>query len=156
MATPPDIALADELVTELTERWPGQIVAERTWVPDWECRTELDTLRVAVQPGPDPSGELTERDQIWEVWPIDIGFAQRLQQRTRQEIDDLVGLVDEVRQFLQLAAVDLADGRHFQCLGFETLARFDPTLLDRQLVGGNIVYAGTFLSVIRFPFQRFD
>ena len=159
---PCDIALADDIVQELNGRWPDRFVAERTWVPDWDCRVETDTLRVAVQPGPDPSGERTERgdddDQpgIWEVWPIDIGFAQRLTAKTRAEIDGLVTLVDEVRSFLQSATFQLPDGRLFDPQGFQFLARFDPTLLDRQLVENRTVYAGEFLSMFRIPYSRLD
>lgn len=155
---PCDIALADDIVQELSARWPEHFVAERTWVPAWDCRLELDTLQVAVQPGPDPAGELVERDAdgVWEVWPIDIGFAQRLTAKTREEIDGLITLVDEVRTFLQLQNFQLPDGRLFQSRGFEFLARFDPTLLDRQVVANNVVYAGTFLSIFRVPFYRLD
>lgn len=156
MPTPCDIALADEIVASINAQWAGQIVAERTWLPDWKVKSELDLLAVAVQPGTEPTGELTERDQVWEVWPIDVGFARRLTLHTRAEIDGLVSLVDEVREFLQLAEITDDDGRHFQGLGFEFLARFDPTLLDRQVVDADVVYGGAFLSLCRFPFRRLD
>lgn len=151
----PDIALADEIVAALNARHAGVFVAERTWVPDWDTTQEASSLQVAVQPSPEPSGELLERDHgLWEVWPIDIAFAQRITAHTRDQIDGLLHLVDDCREFLQLTGIVLDDGRQFQGLGFEFLVRFDPTLLKRQKVGDAVKYAGSFLSVFRVPFQR--
>lgn len=155
MPLPADIALADDIVAELNDRWSGTFSAERTWVPDWDARIELESLQVAVQPSPHPTGEMWDRSGLArETWPIDVGFAQRLSARDCAEIDTLLGVVDEVREFLQFAEFTLPDGRHFQGRGFEFLARFDPDLIRRQLVDGQVVYAGAFLSVVRFPFDR--
>lgn len=152
-----DIALADTLVADLTEAFPGQFTAERTWCPDWGTRSELNTLQVAVQPSYQPAGELFEREtglELLETWPIDLAFAQRLTQKTRTEIDALVNLVDQVRELLQTATVDIDDGRQFVGLGFEFLARFDPGSLQCQALAGSRVYTGSFLSIVRFNFQR--
>jgi hypothetical protein len=153
---PPDIALADHIVVQLNAIANGRFYAVRTWVPDWDARTELDNLQAVVQPAPDPSGELVERDQIWETWPIDIGFAKRLQAKDRYEIDELIAQVDEARELLQLAEYELEDGRQFVATGFEFLARFDPSQLNRQLVNGEVIYTGAFLSIVRIPFRRVD
>jgi hypothetical protein len=157
MPLPPDVALANDIVTELNARWsPATFTAERTWVPEWDARAELDTLHVAVQPGPNPTGIRKERDnEPWEIWPIDVGFAKRLNARSRTEIDELLAIVADVREFLQFQefTLDAPDGRVFRSSGFEFLARFDPELLRRQIVGSDIVYAGSFLSVVRFSFE---
>lgn len=152
--SPPDVALADHIVLQLNGLAYGRFYAERTWVPDWDGRTELDTLQVAVQPGPDPSGEIIERDTISENWPIDIGFARRLDDHSREQLDELIGIVDDARSLLQLAEYEVADGRQFVATGFEFLARFDPTRLNRQLQSGKVLYSGAFLSVFRVPFVR--
>jgi hypothetical protein len=156
MPTPADIALADDIVAELNSRWEGTFVAERTWVPEWDTRLELDTLQVAVQPAPNPTGVRWERDAVpREIWPIDVGFAKRLTAKDRSEIDALLTVVDDVREFLQLNTftLDAPDGRVFTAQGFEFLARFDPELLARKKVDDQVVYAGSFLSIIRFPFE---
>ncbi|MGC1272794.1 MAG: hypothetical protein WBC44_03740 [Planctomycetaceae bacterium] len=155
MATPCDIALADEIVAAINGRFDG-VTAERTWLPDWDQKIELKGLRVCVQPGTTPSAELVEREKLWEIWPIDVGFARRLQEHTREEIDGLICLVDQVRELLQLSQWKDGEGRIYESIGYEFLARFDPTLLDRQVVDGNVTYAGSFLSLVRFDFRRFD
>lgn len=157
MPVPCDIALADEIVAEINSRW-ADVSAERTWLPDWGVRSDLTGLCVCVQPGITPTGELIERTGIWETWPIDVGFARRLQEHTREEIDALVTIVDEVREFLQLSQWIDCENRRYGAVGFEFLARFDPSLLDRQVVepAGHVKYAGSFLSMVRFDFRRLD
>lgn len=157
MPTPADIALADDIVDTLNTRWTGRLLASRDWIPDLKAKNGIDTLRVSVVPGIDPSGDPVERGSTFERWPIDIGFAQRLQLKTREEIDGLVELVDEVRALLQFATFTLGDGRHFDPEGrFEFLARFDPALLNREERGEGadleVIYTGAFLSVIRFEY----
>ncbi|MFV0445669.1 MAG: hypothetical protein ACK5Q5_18970 [Planctomycetaceae bacterium] len=153
---PCDIALADDIVRELNTRWsPGTFTAERTWVPEWDSRTELESLSVAVQPTPNPTGVRWERqDAPRELWPIDVGFAKRLTAKNRGEIDELLTIVDEVREWLQFQQFTLTDGRTFVSQGFEFQTRFEPELIRRQFAGTDLVYAGVFLSVVRFPFER--
>lgn len=153
---PADVALAEDIVSELNSRFSALFEAERTWVPDWDTRVELETLQVAVQPSLQPTGERWERaDEPREIWPIDVGFAKRLTAKDRGEIDDLLRIVDDVREFLQFQRFELPapDGRVFLGQGYQFLTRFDPELISRQLVGNQIVYAGSFLSVVRFPFE---
>lgn len=154
---PADIALCDDIAQELRTRWTGKLTAERHWVPDLKAKGHLDSLRVSVCPGIDPSGELVERDQTWETWPVMIGFAKRLQQKTKAEFDELATIVDEVRQFLQSAVFRLIDGREFDPQGkFDYLARFDPALLTvEELDSGEIKYTGAFLSVLQFDYEMY-
>lgn len=150
-----DVQLADAIVARLNELAEGRFRAERTWVPDWDSRRELQTLQVAVQPSVTPSGELVSRSRIMETWPVDIAFAVRLQEKTRDEIDCLLQLVDEVRESLQIAEIEAGDMR-FRATGFEFVARFDPEQLQREYRESQVVYVGYFLSVLRIPFVRTD
>lgn len=154
----PDIALADDIVSELkARRWRLKFDVQRTWVPEWSKQAgELDKLQCAVQPSIQPSGEVNERTDVLETWPIDIAFAVNLQKKTRAEIDTLVRLVDDVRQFLQLQSFVLADGRHFAGMGFEFLLRFDPRTITREIVDGCEAYVGEFVSVFRVPYLLLD
>lgn len=153
---PSDIALCDDIAQELRTRWAGKLTAERHWLPDLKAKGELDILRVSVVPGITPSGELGERDQSWELWPVQIGFAKRLQTKTKAELDTLATLVEEIRIFLQSAVFRLLDGRQFEPNGgYEYIARFDPSLLTREEVDGLDKYTGAFLSVIAFEYDMY-
>lgn len=152
-----DIALADDIVAELNsaERdWSLEFTAERTWIPEWSLRgSELNALRVSVNPWIDPSGELEERNAFAEMWPIDITIAQRLGSKTLAELDGLANLVEELRQFLALQQFLLPDDRLFVGMGFQYLARFDPSQLDRVPQGNQVRYSGVFLSAFRVPYR---
>lgn len=148
----PDLALADLIVDDLNGHFAGQFKAERTWVPDFEVKSELDTFRLAVQPGPDPTGEVFERSGLQETWPLDFCFAKRLDNNTRQDIDNLMAVVDRVRQRVHLS--DWSNSvAAWHGIGFQFLVRFDPAECQRKRMTDNtIVYAGRFMSLFRVPF----
>lgn len=156
----PDIELADAIVADLNaQTFSIGFEAERTWLPQWDQLKELADLAVIVQPSPTPQAAPFERKNLQETWPIDIGFARRLRNKDRDEVDALVGLVDEVCEYI----VPLDDTPGFyeitdstmQCNGWEFLTRFDPNQLSREKLPDNSInYVGNFLSVIRFNFLR--
>lgn len=157
MPTPSDLALCDDIVDELNTRWKKKLTASREYVVDWKAKGDVNRLQVAVVPGIDPIGERVERGQTWVTWPVVVGFAQRLQLRTKAEIDNLVEVVDAVRVFLQESAFVLGDGRRFEPQGlFEFLARYDPDKLNREEANGVVTYTGAFLSVVRFEFRELN
>lgn len=165
-----DIALCNDIVAELNQRdWLLPFTAERTWLPEWTQRGgELETLQVSVNPWIEPTGELIERDDsgdedepeqnpqlgMWTTWSIDITFCQRLTQHSREQVDQLANVTEQVRQFLVPQRFQLDDGRLFESTMFQYLARFDPSTLNRVRDKGQVYYTGIFLAAFRVPFKQ--
>ena len=146
-----DIALADEIVTALNgEAWAVAFTAEREYVPDWDVKDELDQLRCVVIPE-ERAAEGFERDQLLKTYSIVVCFAQRLLLKTRAELDGLLDLVEAVTDFLELGVVDVGGDRYVNT-GWQDRVRFHPEELKRERHGGDIVYTGSFLAVVAFPF----
>jgi len=155
----PDIDLADKLVEAIGGLNLGEpFDIERTWLPAWNLITEHDKLQICVQPSPIPSSENGERGGGFETWPMDLGFARRLLEKDRAEIDSLVAKTSAVRNMLANVEVETDAGFHFVTTGaWEYLVRFDPTLLTRtKREDGSVGYSGSFLSVLRIQFRRVD
>lgn len=153
----PDIALCDDIVEELNGRsWSHDLVAQRCWIPEWSQARDLDRIQVAVYPALQPTGELNSRNDLLETWPVDICVAQALQQKSREEVDSLIRLVDELRRFLQLQVFEIGatSPSRFVGLGFEFLTRWDPQELTREsaTLTELELYTGTFLSAFRIPY----
>ncbi len=153
-----DILLADELVAALNETFASAFTAERVYVPDWSAKTELATLQVGVWPeNPEASADY-ERTRLQKRFPIAVAFAQRLTEKTRDEIDALCDLVMSVADYLELQSVttDVGDHRLLN-EGWEFRSRFLIDLLDRtKKPDDSIAYTGTFASVLSFPFVLLD
>lgn len=151
-----DVALADDIVSELQQRsWLLPFTVERTWVPEWTVRGgELETLQVSINPSIEAQGSITERDSIFERWTIDVTICQRVANLTRAELDGLADLVEQLRQFLDLATFTLSDGRVFYGQGYEYLARFDPLALERtRAAEGDIErFSGVFKSAFQVTY----
>lgn len=155
---PADIALADEIVAELNSEdrsWSMFFRAERTWWPDFSLKTETPDLLCAVQPSPNPTIELLDRNEVFELWPMTLVFAKRLTAKTRDEIDSLRLLVDAVRTYLQTLGFTLSDGREFVSMNrLDFYQTFDPELLDREKrEDGTVLYTGEFLSWFTVPYR---
>jgi hypothetical protein len=156
--TSPDIALADDIAAKLTaEEFSKPFTAERVYVPDWDHKSELQTVQVAVWPD-EPTAQPHERRRLLKSYPIAVGVAQRLVAKTRAELDSLADFVMEITDFLELKNIILADpdNRQFVNQGWEFRLRFDMDALDRSKQGDNVIYTGMFASVVSFPFILLD
>ena len=151
--TAPDIALADDIVLTLnSQSFSYAFDAERVYVPDWDEKSELSSLQCAVWPE-DPTADPWERDELLKSYPIAVAFAQRLQSKTRAELDSLCNLVTEVTDFLELTVFEVG-GLTFANQGWESRLRFNMNSLDRHKHDdGSIGYTGIFASVFSFPYQ---
>lgn len=153
---PPDLLLADDIVAGLNgQTFSLPFSAERVYVPDWDLKSELAALQCAVW-CEDPTADPWERSRLLKTYPIAVGFCQKLQQKTRAELDALCGLVTEVTDWLELQATDL-DGATYVNQGWEFRLRFHMDSLDRtRHADGSVVYTGLFASVVVFPFVRLE
>lgn len=154
MATSEDILIADEIVTAINaEAFSMAFTAERMYVVDWDIKEELGNLQCGVWPA-DADGQIWERDQMLESFRVGVSFAKRVSAAVRDDLDDLMDLVTEVKDFLALNNVVLGDGRTFHFTGWEYLVRFDEGRLDRNKgADGTVKYTGVFGSAIVLDYQ---
>lgn len=169
MTNSPDILIADEITAAINaEVFSLPFVAERLYVSDWDIRSELagdaaqtiGNLQVGVWPA-ESSGELWERQQFLDSYRTGLSFATRVAKASRSDLDALIDLVDEVRNFLAPKdgpqVVTIPDGRRFINDGWEYLLRFDERRLDRKKTdAGNVEYTGVFGSALVFDFTDLE
>lgn len=143
------IALAEEIAARLndpTHPWQGRFLAQREYVPDWREDKELADLQVAVIPERRTAGPF-ERERLRVQHTVLICVAQRLRDKSREELDGLLQLVEEVIESLALITLE-AEGTVWTNLGWEERVAFAPEMLARESTPTGSLYAGSFLSVI--------
>jgi len=154
----PDVELADAIVADLNHvdrGWSLSFTSERVWVPLWVGEEELSDLQCLVCPWPVVEVEPQDRDTTRSEYSVDIGFAQRLESKTRAEIDALVALVYAVSKRYPVLDFTVAGvGRFVGLRRLDEYVTFDPTRLNR--VPGTTEYAGDFLSMMRVPFRLLE
>jgi len=157
MATSEDILIADEISDALNgESFSIAFTSERLYVSDWDAKEELVDLQVGVWPA-ESAMQLWEREQVEESFRIGLSFAQKISAALRSDVDLLCDLVTEVKDFLELKGVTLADGRVYENTGWEYLARFAESRLDRNKGADGIVrYTGMFASAIVFDYLSME
>jgi len=153
--TSPDILIADEIVTAINAPAFSQaFVAERLYAPDWDEKDELGSLQVGVWPN-DETVEIWERPNLLKTYEINLGFAKRVEAVSRDTLDGLMDLVNEVAVFLDLQTVELGDGRQYYFIGREYLIRFATSFLDRNKgADDSVKYTGKFASAFTITYQE--
>lgn len=150
----PDIELADALVDDLNDAgrsWYEDFTAERVWKPLWIGKEQLGSLQCLVCPWPVVEVEQESRDKTKDTYSVDVGFAQRLETKTRAEIDALRLMVDAVVERYTVTDFTVAGtGRFVALRRLDEYVTFDPSRLNR--VPGTTKYSGDFLSVFRVPY----
>jgi hypothetical protein len=149
-----DIQLADAVVSLLdAQEFSLEFDISREYVTDWDVTDELASLQCAVIPIQRQT-EPGDRRKLFEIDRLLLCFGQRLTEKTRAEIDGLVALTEEVIDFLERRPIETPDEQHaWSNRGWEDLLRFDPEELEREVVGGQTVYTGSFLSVTRLDYM---
>jgi len=95
------VALADAVVSELNaEAWSLPFVARRLYRPRFEP-TDLKMLQVSVVPRALVIEAASRADDSRQC-QIDLAVQQRLDAETAEEIDPLLGLVDEIARHFRL------------------------------------------------------
>lgn len=151
----PDVELADALVADLNDAgrsWYESFIAERVWEPLWIGKDELSTLQCLVCPWALVDVQAEGRKTTADTYSIDVGFAQRLEAKTRAEIDGLRLIVDTViKRYLILDFTVAGVGKFVPQRRLDEYVTFDPTRISR--VPGTTQYAGDFLSMFRIPYR---
>jgi len=151
----PDVELADAIVADLNHvdrNWDMTFTAVRTWTPLWIGKTELATaLGCLVNPWPVVEVEPEDRHNVRYQLSVDIGFAKRLSDKTRTEIDDLREQVHTITKRYAKTDYTVAGVGTFVALRrLDEYFTFDPSRLTRDPATGK--YTGDFLSYFRVPF----
>lgn len=95
------VALADAVVAELNnEGWSQQCVAQRLYRPRFTA-ADLQTVQVSVVPR-SLVIEAASRVDDSRHYQIDLAVQKKLDTETAEEIDPLVGLVDEIARYFRL------------------------------------------------------
>ena len=151
----PDVELANAIVADLNSDdrgWSLEFEAERTWTPLWIGKDQLSSLQCLVNPWPMVEVTAESRTSTQSEYSIDFGFAKRLENETREEIDCLRDLVDTVYKRYTLTDFTVAGSGKFVALRrLDEYVTFDPSRLDRE--PGSTNYTGDFLSVFRVPYR---
>lgn len=151
----PDVELANAIVADINDAersWSQPFEAERTWVPLWIGEEELGSLQCLVNPWPIIEVITESRRSTYSELSIDIGFAKRLQAKTRAEIDDLRALIETVYKRYAITPFTIANVGKFVALRrLDEYVTFDPSRLNRDPATGK--YTGDFLSIFRVPYR---
>ncbi len=156
MANAPDVELADAIVTDINaaaRNWSMTFSAERSWVPLWIGKEELTNLQCLINPWPLVQVSELSRESAESLYSIDFGFAMRLDNKNRVEIDDLRNLIDTVWKRYVVTDFTVASvGRFIPLRRLDEYVSFDPSRLTRHIDGTDIYYVGDFLSMFRVPY----
>jgi len=154
----PDVELADAIVADInsaSRTWSQSFRAERTWVPLWIGKDELDDLQCLVNPWPMVEVLPESRGATYSEYSIDFGFAKRLKNKTRDEIDCLRLVVDEAAKRYTVTNFSVASvGDYVALRRLDEYVSFDPSRLDRDPKSGR--YTGDFLSLFRVPYRLIE
>lgn len=119
-------ALKDWLNAARDPAWSQTFTAVRLWRAKWTL-VELDTLRVAVVPGPVTWHSMDRSHELRRI-ALDILFGKKVAPNTNSAVDAIVDLMDEVAT--ALGGVNLTAGsKQFKCA-----SRKDPSEPSRQFV----------------------
>ena len=120
--------IADAVVAELNaETFTQDFTAVRRYVPRYEPK-DIKELTVTVIPGPQ-AVEQAARDAGEHDYTIMVGVQIKLDSQDAAEVDPMVGLVEEIADFL--AAQELADVPEASCLGATNEEPYIPELMDQ-------------------------
>lgn len=157
MANTPDVELADAIAADInstSRSWSMYFRAERAYKPLWIGEDELSDLQCLIVPWPIAEIEQKARDSVQETYSIDFGFAKRLNDKTRAEIDELRLLTDSViRRYLYEPFTVANVGKFVPLRRLDEYVMFDPSRILRTKDGTSRYYSGDFLSVFRIPYR---
>ena len=152
----PDVLLADAIVADInssSRSWSMDFVAERTWRPLWIGKEKLANLQCLINPWPIVDAEMLSRDESQFYYSVDFGFAKRLQEQQRDEIDDLRSLVNSVMNRYVVENIVISGfGTFYPQRKVDEYVTYDPSRLTAQHEGGRYYYTGDFLSLFRVPY----
>ena len=96
MSRPVEIAIA--LVSALNSEFPGEFVAERSWIPGKDLK-DLGQLAVTVTPRAGTATAVTRTSKTDDVI-VDIGIQKKLGADLDGEADELAGLAEDIFDWL--------------------------------------------------------
>lgn len=145
------IEIADAVVAELNEAgpgqfdaWPDDVAAVRAYLPKFEL-TEMATLHVTVVPGSWDT-EMLDRSSDQNDYAVQIGVQKKISDDSADgDVDDLMGLVREIADFLKRRRLPLAPD-----------AVWIRTRNDPILVGEHLEELRQFTSVLTLTYRELE